>query len=617
MSIEINQLLGTDLAGYRIESVIGRGGMGVVYLATDLRLERKVALKLVAPQLAGDAHFRERFLRESRLAASLDHSHIVPVYGAGETDGQLWIAMRYVQGTDLKTLLEEEGPLQPARAVALCSHIGEALDAAHEHGLVHRDVKPANVLVTQEGGEEHCYLADFGLARTADLEAGAGTGAHLSGSVDYTAPEQITAEPADQRSDVYSLGCVLFECMAGEPPFKRPRPVATLFAHTSEPPPSLHEWRPELPEAIDQVIAKALAKNPDERNETCGELVRAAGQALGLGGPRFTRRQVLLAGAGAAVAVAAAAAVPALLLSRRHGTAAPKAILPLADTSLVRVDPASAELISAVELGGAPTQVVAGLGSVWIIDPRENVIKEIEPSTTAVARTIDLNRAGSPLGVVVGDDALWVVTDGETIDRQVTWRLEPGPLSLSRFAESPAVSVEGHSVWLADFEQIDTFAQVDVDTGQVLATIRVPRLSSAINLWAVWPDREMVWITYQEAPSLLRRLDPATGDVVEEILVGPVETILAGSGEIWVATNDGSVVRIDPDTNQITDTIEVTRSPKQLVLGGGSLWVADARDPIVARVDPETGDVFQVRVGGTPLSMAFGEGALWVIVRPS
>ena len=236
MSVETDQLLGTDLAGYRIESVLGRGGMGVVYLATDLRLKRRVALKLVAPELAADARFRERFLREAELAASLDHSHVVPVYGAGETDGQLWMAMRYVQGTDLRTLLEQEGPLEPARAVELCSQVGAALDAAHAHGLVHRDVKPANVLVTQEDSEEHCYLSDFGLARSPSDEQVA-AGAHLSGTIDYTAPEQSAHEPLDHRADVYSLGCVLYECLTGEPPFKRPRPAATLFAHANDPPP--------------------------------------------------------------------------------------------------------------------------------------------------------------------------------------------------------------------------------------------------------------------------------------------------------------------------------------------------------------------------------------------
>jgi serine/threonine-protein kinase len=285
MSLTADPRIGTDLAGYRLESVLGRGGMGVVYLATDLRLERKVALKLVAPQLAGDPRFRERFLRESRLAASLDHSHVVPVHAAGETDGQLWIAMRYVQGTDLRTLLDEQGRLEPARALELCSQVGEALDAAHAHGLVHRDVKPANVLVTEEGGEEHCYLADFGLARSPG-EARAAAPTQLSGTVDYTAPEQIAAEPANHRSDVYSLGCVLYECLAGERPFGRKSPMATLYAHATEAPPSLHERRPELPEAIDPVIATALAKEPDERYATCSEFCSAARAALGLGKPR-------------------------------------------------------------------------------------------------------------------------------------------------------------------------------------------------------------------------------------------------------------------------------------------------------------------------------------------
>ena len=231
---------------------------------------------------------------------------------------------------------------------------------------MHRDVKPANVLVTEESGEEHCYLADFGLARTADLEAVAGTGAHLSGTVDYTAPEQIAAEAADQRADVYSLGCVLYECLAGQPPFKRPRAVATLFAHASEPPPSLQRQRPELPEAIDAVIGKALAKEPGERYETCGELCRAAEIALGLGRPRFTRRQLVLAGTGAALAVAAAAAVPAVLLTRRDRTAAPPpAILPVTEDSLVRIDPATGEAVAAslrgrARLGSPPAKGRSG-----------------------------------------------------------------------------------------------------------------------------------------------------------------------------------------------------------------------------------------------------------------
>src|SRR4051794_12772561 len=208
--------LRTELAGYRIESLLGRGGMGVVYRARDLALERNVALKLLAPELAQDVRFRERFLRESRLAASLDHPAIVPIYDAGEVGGRLFIAMRLVDGTDLKRLLADQGPLEPERALDLLEHVADALDAAHERGLVHRDVKPSNVLVDSRG---HCYLADFGLSRRlADHGVGLG-GARSLGTVDYVAPEQIRGEELDARSDLYSLGCLLYECLAGRPPF--------------------------------------------------------------------------------------------------------------------------------------------------------------------------------------------------------------------------------------------------------------------------------------------------------------------------------------------------------------------------------------------------------------
>jgi tetratricopeptide (TPR) repeat protein len=267
---------GTDVAGYRIEEVVGRGGMGVVYLAEQLRLKRRVALKLLAPELAGDERFRERFLRESELAASLDHPNVVDIYDAGEVDGLLYLAMRYVDGTDLGTVLAQEGRLEPARAIAIVGPMADALDAGHGLGLVHRDVKPANVLLAREGG---VYLADFGLTR----HAGEGSPVekpHLSGTLEYVAPEQIDGELPDVRADVYSLGCVLYHCLAGEPPFPKESPMALLWAHFDEQPPSLRERQPELPAAIDEVIAKALAKEPEERYASCGELAAAAAAAL-------------------------------------------------------------------------------------------------------------------------------------------------------------------------------------------------------------------------------------------------------------------------------------------------------------------------------------------------
>jgi serine/threonine-protein kinase len=275
--------IGTELAGYRIESLVGAGGMGVVYRASDPRLERRVALKLLPATYADDPSYRRRFLDESRRAAAIEHPHIVPVHEAGEATGVLYIAMRYVEGADLAGVIERRGPLDPAEAVAILAPIADALDTAHARGLVHRDVKPSNILVAGDPpGSEHVYLTDFGIAkRYTGVDTGTPTGEVL-GTADYVSPEQIEGLDADERADVYSLGCVLFECLAGGPPFRRETPVATLLAHVHETPPAVSERRPELPIEIDQVIGRALAKTPGERFETCSELVEAARAALGI-----------------------------------------------------------------------------------------------------------------------------------------------------------------------------------------------------------------------------------------------------------------------------------------------------------------------------------------------
>src|SRR6476660_9714763 len=217
MSASTNSRIGSELAGYRLEALIGRGGMGVVYRARDLALDRDVALKLLAPHLAEDLSFRERFLTESRVAASLEHPNVVPIHDAGEIDGQLYIVMRLVEGSDLKAVLRK-GPLEPARAVRVLEQIAGALDAAHARGLVHRDVKPSNVLLDER---EHAYLADFGLSRyLGDAALPLGPAKSL-GTADYVAPEQIRGEEANGRADLYSLGCLLYECVTGKPPFAR------------------------------------------------------------------------------------------------------------------------------------------------------------------------------------------------------------------------------------------------------------------------------------------------------------------------------------------------------------------------------------------------------------
>ncbi len=262
-------LEGAHIAGCRIETVAGRGGMGIVYRATQLSLGRPVALKLIAPEHAADAGFRERFQRESRMAAAIDHPNVIPVYEAGEEDGRLFLVMRWVAGTDLHRLLRDEGRLDPLRATAIVNQVAGALDAAHAAGLVHRDVKPANVLLSGE----HAYLADFGLTRFAGADT-LTTAGHFLGTVDYMAPEQFHPGPNDARADVYALGCVLFAALTGAPPFLRETVPATMLAHLHDAPP-----RPStrgVPPEFDRVLARALAKAPEARYPSAGDFGRAA-----------------------------------------------------------------------------------------------------------------------------------------------------------------------------------------------------------------------------------------------------------------------------------------------------------------------------------------------------
>jgi serine/threonine-protein kinase len=272
------------LAQYRLEEVLGQGGMGVVYLAFDTRLERKVAVKIMAPALASDDAFRQRFEREARMAAAIDHPNIIPIHDTGEFEGVLYLAMRYVPGTDLRTLLVDVGALPWDRAVSVLRQVASALDAAHAEGLVHRDVKPANVLMAAGSGTEeadHVYLTDFGLTKrfsqgTRSLTA---TGQFV-GTIDYVAPEQVENRIIDGRADQYSLGCVMFECLTGAAPFAGTSDVATLFAHVHEPAPLVSGLRPELPPEVDQAIEKAMAKSPEDRYDSCVAFVVAVRDAL-------------------------------------------------------------------------------------------------------------------------------------------------------------------------------------------------------------------------------------------------------------------------------------------------------------------------------------------------
>src|SRR3954470_19370607 len=274
--------IGMVIAGYRIEERVGRGGMGVVYRAEHLNLQRRAAIKIIAPDLAESEGFRERFTREARIAAALQHPNIVTVYDAGELDGLLYLAMQYIQGSDLSAVLRTEHRLRPYRAIDVIRQVASALDAAHAMGLIHRDVKPANVLI--EG--RTAFLTDFGLTKRLDGEHTELTRVgDVVGTIHYVAPEQIEGAQVSARSDVYSLGCLLFHCLTGQVPFARDTDVAVIYAHLSEDPPKLSALRPELPEGLDAVMAKALDKSPERRFPACGDLINAARAVIDAAGP--------------------------------------------------------------------------------------------------------------------------------------------------------------------------------------------------------------------------------------------------------------------------------------------------------------------------------------------
>lgn len=338
---DVDSRIGSAVAGYRLDALIGRGGMSVVYLAEHVRLGRKVALKLLAPALSKDESFRARFERESQRAAEIDHPNIIPVYDAGEADGELYIAMKYVAGSDLKELIAREGSLSVSRALFLLEQAAAALDAAHDRDLIHRDVKPANILVEEHS--ERVYVTDFGVVKHTLTRGQTRTGFFI-GTTDYAAPEQIEARDVDARTDVYSLGCVLYECLSGSPPFDRGADIAVMHAHLTQPPPLLSAARGDLPKSLDRTITRAMAKDPDERFSTCTELMQAARAAALSAHTRDHEARAPSAptiASGAPVAGAEAAADPAIA-----GTAA--------------AQPPAEAAATGAETGAAPPPATAG-----------------------------------------------------------------------------------------------------------------------------------------------------------------------------------------------------------------------------------------------------------------
>jgi predicted ATPase len=407
--------IGTELAGYRIDGLLGRGGMGYVYSAEHMLLGRKAAIKTLLPELADDGDFKERFIRESRVVASIDHPNIIPIYDAGEAAGVAYIAMRFVQGPDLAEVIDREGALPFERVLALLDQAAGALDAAHARDVVHRDVKPANVLVDEPTGR--VYLTDFGIAKRGRTRGLTKTGFFV-GTLDYASPEQIQGQELGAAADLYALGCVLFECLTGRKPFDKETDVAVFHAHLLEPPPRVTEVRPELPEALDEVVARAMAKSAEERFSSGRELIDAARAALGDVGPGTLRGSLLAPSAprrttGARLVVSNLPLGSTPLVGREHEVAAVTELLRRTDVRLVTL----------AGVGGTgKTRLSLEVGSVLTPDFGNVLFVDLAPISdpalvgSAIAEALGVGEARDQplletLRARIGDDEMLLLLD--------------------------------------------------------------------------------------------------------------------------------------------------------------------------------------------------------------
>ena len=578
------------MAGYRIEEQIARGGMGVVYRATHLGLERPVALKVIARELVDRPGFRERFLRESRLAARLEHPAVVPVYDSREVEGELIVAMRLVKGGDLRRLIDRDGPLPPQRAINLLAQVADALDAAHTAGIVHRDVKPHNILI--EG--DRAYLSDFGLAKAVD-ESGAASGASVVGTAQYMSPEQWRGDSIGPAADVYSLGCVLYEALTGIAPFGRAEA----------------ESDPQMPHEVETVIRRAVAKEPEERYATATALIAAARAAEGsevrptavlshdhserttvpnrsqsffrrLGG----RATTWLVGGVLIVVAAMVAAVLFLLL----GSDGP-------------------EVSDPVKVGTPPLRIAAGAKTVWVTSEKDGTLTKLDPETGDILGKPHRLGAGIS-GVAIGSNWTWA-TNSQTgkllrldpksgrVLKAIDLPGEPGPLALG-----------GGRVWVAD-EGGKGITAVNAEAGEVYKQGLPPQAQKLRLAWGA----QGLWVTVAEA-NALRRVDPRTLLAEDPIRVGPGPAgVTIAGGFVWVAASrQGAVTKADPSLRVVVDSIDVEGHPGGIDGGTSAVWVADREADAVRKIDLESGEVegAPIEVGPEPGAVAVGGDAVWV-----
>ena len=609
--------IGAEFAGHRIEAVLGEGGMGVVFRARNLALDRERALKVLAPALSADERFRERFRRESRLAAAIEHPHVIPVHEAGEQDGQLYLSMRLVEGRDLRELVAIGGPLDPGEAAGIVAAVAAGLDAAHAAGLIHRDVKPANVLVGGGADAGRVYLTDFGISRTMrGGETVTGTG-ELVGTADFVAPEQIAGEKVDGRADVYALGAVLHFALTGQSPFPRDNQLATLFAHANAPRPKPSEMRKDVPAGVDAVVAEAMAISPDERFASAGAVSRALDAVVdhertvplapaGTPSPRTTidaeaitpvmrrRPPWRLVGVGAVVVAAIVAAF--LLVGGGEDAAENGPVAPAA---------------APIAVGRAPTGVAVGPERVWVAARRGDEVDAIDRLTNSVAFEIALEK---PVAVAVGFGSVWAVSR----EADALYRLdplegaEPLEIPLGDGSDPSDVAVDERWVWVAE---AGAQAVVRIDPENNALAGNVPLGTEPRSVAA---GGGTVWVTNIRAASV-SRIDPdGPRRVGSSIPVGELPNDVAvGEGAVWVTSNlNGTLYELDPESGDVVgDPHPVGDLPRGVKAGLGSIWVALGGEDSVVRVDPASGQVAgpPIAAGGDPSDLALAEDSVWVV----
>lgn len=605
---------GSTFAGCRIERVAGRGGMGVVFRATQIALQRPVALKAIAPELAADAEYRERFQREAHLAALIDHPNVIPVYEAGELDETLYLIMRWIEGTDLRQQFDRSGPVSARRAIGLLRPVASALAAAHRHELVHRDVKPANVLIARgyEDDEEHIYLTDFGIARRADAKSLTGTGTFV-GTIDYMAPERIQGKKGDASCDIYSFGCMLYQALTGHVPYERPTDISKIFAHVNDPVPSAGSEVDGVPELVDEIITKSMAKRPEDRFASAGELAAALGRALQQletgertivspapetvvspgavaeptvttpartirapdgppPGPRSRRSLILWA---VPIAVLVVAGVLVAILSGGSG----------ATGAQIKIHGSGLTEGSTITVSGLPDSISLGPRNLWVSVPGRNELVRAN-LTTGVEQTFA--GAGRPTAVAVGTSAVWVAEPGLQTLAQFNGDIGKEVHSAKLPGTPVAIALDQHdsSVWVAD----SSGAISHVALGGTVAGAPGHSAPPASSL--AWGENG-VWGSNGTSKGLVR-VDPGTSGSTTTFFAGSSPIAVALDRGVWTANANGQLTRFNPEPGQLRLNADIAVAP--------ALDAVAATDPgpFVWALSKDTKTLYRVTATGTP-----------------